>query len=76
MTSRSCPPRARLLPPRAIWWETLSHQGVTILVLHDFDKAGIEILDKFQLDTRRYAYDNDLNVIDLGLRLVDAQAME
>ena len=55
--------------------ETLSHQGVTILVLHDFDKAGIEILDKFQSDTHRYAYDTPPNVIDLGLRLVDAQAM-
>ena len=55
--------------------ETLSHQGVTILVLHDFDKAGIEILDKFQSDTRRYADDTPPNVIDLGLRLVDAQAM-
>ena len=36
--------------------EALSARGVTTLVGHDFDKAGLEILDKFTADTRRYTY--------------------
>jgi hypothetical protein len=55
--------------------EALSRQGVTVLVAHDFDKAGIEILDKFSSDTRRFTYTAQTNVIDLGLRLLDVEAM-
>jgi hypothetical protein len=55
--------------------EALSLAGVTILVLHDFDKSGIEILDKFTSNTRRYRYTVTPTVIDLGLRLEDALAM-
>jgi hypothetical protein len=55
--------------------EALSVAGVTILVLHDFDKSGIEILDKFTSDTRRYRYTVTPTVVDVGLRLEDAQAM-
>ena len=46
--------------------EQLSQLGVTILVVHDFDKSGFEILDKFTSDTRRYHYTATPNVIDLG----------
>jgi DNA topoisomerase VI subunit B len=55
--------------------EALSQEGVTILVVHDFDKSGLEILDKFSADTRRYQYTARPNVIDLGLRLEEALAM-
>jgi DNA topoisomerase VI subunit B len=55
--------------------EALSQAGVTILVVHDFDKSGLEILDKFSADTRRYQYTARPNVIDLGLRLEEALAM-
>ena len=55
--------------------EALSRQGVTFLVAHDFDKAGIEILDKFSSDTRRFTYTAQTNVIDLGLRLADVEAL-
>jgi hypothetical protein len=44
-------------------------------VLHDCDKAGFEILDKFRSDTRRHTYAIQPTVEDLGLRLADAQAM-
>jgi hypothetical protein len=47
---------------------------VPLLVLHDFDKAGFSILGTLQRDTRRYMFENDVPVIDLGLRLVDVQA--
>jgi len=55
--------------------EALSQAGVTILVVHDFDKAGLEILHKFTANTRRYRYTIMPTVRDLGLRLEDALAM-
>lgn len=56
--------------------ERLSEQGVTILVLRDFDKAGFSIVSTLRGDTRRYRYGTAPKVIDLGLRLTDVQAME
>ena len=55
--------------------EALSRAGVTILVVHDFDKPGFEILDKFTSSTRRYKYTDTPTVIDLGLRLADGLAL-
>jgi hypothetical protein len=46
-----------------------------LLVLHDFDVAGFTILDTLRRDTRRYQFENDITVIDLGLRLADVQEM-
>jgi hypothetical protein len=45
------------------------------LVLHDFDVAGFTILDTLRRDTRRYQFESEFEVIDLGLRLADVQAM-
>src|SRR5262249_47683637 len=42
--------------------------SVPLLVLHDFDPAGIIIKDTLANDTRRYRYGSAPNVIDLGLR--------
>jgi hypothetical protein len=53
--------------------ETLSEQGVTILVLRDFDKSGFSILDTLRTDSRRYTFRSSPNVIDIGLRLTDVQ---
>jgi hypothetical protein len=55
--------------------ETLSEQGVIILVCHDFDKSGFSILHTLQSDTRRYTFKTRPKVIDLGLRLADVRAM-
>jgi hypothetical protein len=51
--------------------EKLSREGVTLLVLHDFDKSGFSILSTLQRNTPRYRFRNKPNVIDLGLRLDD-----
>jgi DNA topoisomerase VI subunit B len=51
--------------------EELTRRGVTILVLHDFDKSGISILHTLRSNTRRYKYKIKPKVIDLGLRLDD-----
>ncbi len=55
--------------------EKLSNEGVTILVVHDFDKAGISIVHTLRSDTRRYQFRKTPRVIDLGLRLEDVQEM-
>ena len=54
--------------------ELCGESGIRLLVLHDFDKAGFSILGTFQRDTRRYEFENYVEVIDLGLRLADVQA--
>ena len=55
--------------------ERLSEEGVTTLVLHDFDKSGFTIAHTLQNDTRRYRFKTAPKVIDLGLRLADVEAM-
>src|SRR5262249_25140282 len=55
--------------------ERLTEQGVTILVLRDFDKAGFTILHTMQNDTSRYRFKTRPKVIDLGLRLADVRQM-
>jgi hypothetical protein len=47
------------------------HPGVPLLVLHDFDSAGIIIKDTLQNDTRRYTYGRLPTVVDLGLQYGD-----
>jgi hypothetical protein len=49
-------------------------ESIPLLVLHDFDKAGLSILRTLHQDNRRYEFVNTVNVIDLGLRLADVQA--
>lgn len=56
--------------------EELSDQDVTLLVLHDFDKSGFTILHTLYNDTRRYQFKTKPNVIDLGLRLADVEALQ
>lgn len=55
--------------------EALSQVGVVILALHDYDKAGIKIRHTLGNDTRRYRFTIRPEVIDVGLRLEDIQAM-
>jgi hypothetical protein len=53
--------------------DSLCGADVPLLVLHDFDKAGFSIVGTLQRDTRRYSFNHDVNVIDLGLRLEDVE---
>jgi len=46
-----------------------------VFVLHDFDIAGFSIFGTLGADGRRYIYKNAVNMVDLGLRLSDVQAM-
>jgi DNA topoisomerase VI subunit B len=54
----------------------LTALGVTTLVVHDFDKYGIEILHALRTSTRRYCYQTQPLVVDLGFRLADIQGLE
>ncbi len=47
----------------------------SVLVMHDFDVSGFTIFGTLGSDGRRYTFDNDVHVIDLGLRLTDVQEM-
>jgi hypothetical protein len=48
---------------------------IPLLLLHDFDKAGFSIAGTLQRDTRRYAFRNAIEIINLGLSLEDVEAM-
>jgi hypothetical protein len=55
--------------------------GVPLFIWHDMDKSGFEIALRLtsvsdwaeEYDLVRYRFQNEINVTDLGLRLVDAQ---
>jgi hypothetical protein len=55
--------------------------GVPLLVLHDFDKAGLEIAQNLTSVSQaaidqgrvRYRFQNEIQVIDLGVRLEDVE---
>jgi hypothetical protein len=55
--------------------------GVPLLVMHDFDKAGFEIVKNLTSvsswavlnDRVAYDFENEVNFVDLGLRLEDAK---
>jgi DNA topoisomerase VI subunit B len=55
--------------------DELSERDVTILVLRDFDKSGFSIVHTLRSNTRRYRFQSEPKVIELGLRLEDAQAL-
>jgi hypothetical protein len=56
--------------------EMCGGHGIPLLVLHDFDKAGFSIAGTLQRDTRRYSFTNEIEVIDLGLRLEDIEGLQ
>ena len=56
--------------------EVCGEHDLPLFVLHDFDVAGFLILGTLQRDTRRYTFENKIEVVDLGLRLDDIQGLE
>ena len=56
--------------------DELSQAGVTILVVHDFDVSGLSIAHNLGHNTRRYQFQVEPNLIDLGLRLEDVEKMQ
>jgi len=57
--------------------DKLSYRGVNrILVLHDFDVSGFSISGTLGTTNRRYTFENEAPLIDIGLRLEDVEAMD
>jgi hypothetical protein len=48
---------------------------IPLLVLHDFDSAGIIIRDTLENDTRRFSYRSRPHIIDLGLHYDDERGL-
>jgi hypothetical protein len=56
--------------------DELAVRGIArILVLHDFDVSGFSIFGTLGTSNRRYRFSNRVKLIDIGLRLVDVEAM-
>jgi hypothetical protein len=57
--------------------DRLAARGVErILVMHDFDISGFSIFGTLGVSGRRYRFANRIRLIDIGLRLVDVEAMD
>jgi DNA topoisomerase VI subunit B len=56
--------------------DEISQLGVTVFVLHDFDRAGMLIAHWLSHDSRRHEFHEQPNVIDIGLRLRDVERMK
>jgi hypothetical protein len=54
----------------------LCRRDVTVLALHDFDKAGMSIAGTLKRNTRRYTFSRGVEVVDLGLRLTDVYELD
>lgn len=54
----------------------MAERGVDkVFVLHDFDVSGFSIFGTLGSHNRRYQFSNQLNLIDLGLRLADIRQL-
>lgn len=49
----------------------LHRDRIPLLVLHDFNKSGFSIIGTLRRSNRRYTFANEIEVVDLGLRLPD-----
>lgn len=56
--------------------DRLAPQIDKVLALHDFDVAGFSIFGTLGTDGRRYRFENQVPMHDLGLRLDDVKAMD
>ena len=56
--------------------DRLGRDGTVILVAHDFDRAGLAIAHTIANDGRRYKFEHPPQMIDIGLRLADVEAMD
>jgi len=50
--------------------------SIPLLVVHDFDKSGFSIVGTQRRDTRRYAFQNKIEVVDVGMRLEDIEGLQ
>jgi hypothetical protein len=65
-----------LMDALAGYADKILKRPLPLFVLHDFDVSGFVIAGTFLKESRRYSYENQIEVIDLGLRLEDVESME
>jgi hypothetical protein len=53
-----------------------SAYDIPLLVVHDFDKSGFSIAGTLRRDNRRHTFENEITVIDVGLRMADIDGLE
>jgi hypothetical protein len=53
----------------------LAARGVRLFVLHDFDIAGFSIKKTLTESGRRHEFQNELDYVDLGVRLIDVDRL-
>jgi hypothetical protein len=57
--------------------DALVNLGVErVLVLHDFDVSGFSIFGTLGTSGRRYKFENEVNIFDIGLRLDDIETLD
>jgi hypothetical protein len=56
--------------------DNLCRNQVPLLALHDFDKAGLSIAGTLTRGTRRFSFEHNARIIDLGLRLTDVHDLD
>jgi hypothetical protein len=56
--------------------DNLCRKQVPLLALHDFDKAGLSIAGTLKRSTRRFSFEHNAKIIDLGLRLADVRDLD
>ena len=56
--------------------DELSQVGVTVFIVHDFDRSGMSIAYCIGHDSRRHEFEVPPSVVDLGLRLKDVWRMK
>lgn len=55
--------------------DALAFYGVKTFCLHDFDPAGLTIANTLSTSNDRYTFTNDLDFVDMGVRLIHAEAL-
>jgi len=53
--------------------EICGDHGMKLSFIHDFDVAGFDIIGTLRRDTRRYEFVNDIEIIEVRLRLDDVR---
>jgi hypothetical protein len=55
--------------------DRIANEVNRVFVLHDFDVSGFSIYGTLGTDSRRYSFDNEVNIVPIGLRLSDVEAL-
>jgi hypothetical protein len=53
--------------------EMCGDHDMKLFFVHDFDVAGFDIIGTLRRDTRRYEFVNDIEIVEVGLRLSDVR---